>query len=65
MEIDSIFEELQKYCALDPENGETWIYLAKEKVKKYLLQKNKKMFEDITFQLTPKIIPDINNGESE
>lgn len=62
MEIDSIFEELQKYYELDPENGETWIYMAKEKVKRYLLQKNKKLFEDITLQLTPKNLPSINNG---
>ena len=63
MDIDSIFEELKKYVELDPENGETWIYVAKEKVKKYLLQKNKKIFEEISYQLTPKILPGINNGE--
>lgn len=63
MDIDSIFEELHQYVTLDPENGETWIYMAKEKVKKYLLQKNKKIFEDMIYQMTPKNLEGNNNGD--
>lgn len=63
MDIDSIFEELQKYITSDPDNWETWTDMAKEKIKKYVLQKNNKIFEELSFQLTPKNLLGINNGD--